>query len=159
MDRVLNVQVTSEHDLMFKANVLITQLFKDSYDKEGVPYINHLYYVIDMLDTIEEKIVGALHDTVEDTDVTFEDLTAMGFPKNIVNSIRILTKDKNTPYSEYIDNILNSNDIVAIKVKKVDMSHNMNKARLNRLDNDTRNRLIAKYTSQYEKIEDYLKER
>ena len=159
MDRILNTQVTNEHDLMFKANVLITELFKDSYDKEGVPYINHLYYVIDTLDTLEEKIVGALHDTVEDTDVTLDDLTAMGFPKNIVNSIRILTRDKSIPYSEYIDNIINSNDIVAIKVKKVDMSHNMNRTRLNRLDSDTRTRLITKYTPEYEKIENYLKER
>lgn len=159
MDLIIKAQVIKEEDLIAKAKILVSELFRHKYDKEGIPYINHLYYVSDSVNTKEEKIVGLLHDAVEDTDVTFDDLIELGFPINIVNSIRLLTRDKSIPYDIYVDNILKSNDMIAIRVKKADMQHNMNKNRLSRLDENLRNKLIQKYTPQYEKIEKYLKER
>ena len=159
MENLLRKRVKTESDLLFKAIILVNEVFKDKYDKEGIPYLNHLYYVMDSVNTYEEKIVGLMHDIIEDTDIKFEDLMEIGFPSNIIEHIRLLTHDKKIPYSMYIDNILKSGDMVAIRVKKADMCHNMNKNRLNRLDINLRNRLIQKYTPEYEKLEDYLKER
>lgn len=118
MDNILKMLVKSESNLFAKALIIASEMFKDKYDKEGVPYINHLYYVSDNVNTLEEKIVGLLHDVIEDTNATYDDLIEVGFPENIVNSIRILTRNKKIPYSEYIDSVLNSNDLVAIIVNR-----------------------------------------
>ncbi len=159
MDNILKMLVKSESNLFAKALIIASEMFKDKYDKEGVPYINHLYYVSDNVNTLEEKIVGLLHDVIEDTNATYDDLIEVGFPENIVNSIRILTRNKKIPYSEYIDSVLNSNDLVAIRVKRIDMTHNMKRDRLNKVEEAERKKLIEKYSKEYYKIENYFKER
>lgn len=159
MNQIIRLQVMHEPDLLAKAVLLVNELFKDKFDKEGVAYINHLYYVRDNVQSLDEKIVGLLHDTIEDTDVTFEDLEELGFTNPIIDSLRLLTRDKIITYSEYIDNILNSGNMTAIRVKKVDMMHNMKRDRLDRLSELQRHKLINKYTPEYEKLENYLKER
>lgn len=159
MDNILKMLVKNEKNLFSKALIVATEMFKDKYDKEGIPYINHLYYVSDNVNTLDEKVVGLLHDLIEDTDATYEDLEEVGFPDNIINSIKILTRDKSIPYPIYINSIINSNDMVAIKVKKIDMTHNMKRERLNKLDVIERNRLTQKYSKEFDKLENYLKER
>ena len=52
-----------------------------------------------------ERIVGFLHDVVEDTRYTFEDLENEGFSEEVITALRLLTHDKETPYMEYIANI------------------------------------------------------
>ena len=150
--------IKEEEDLLDKAIILVNQVFKNKTDKSGVPYINHLYFVCNNVNDYISKVVGILHDVVEDTDVTLEQLKALGFPSEVLEALALLTRDKRIDYNTYIDNILNSNNIVAIRVKKADMMHNMDKDRMQSLDEQTRNKLTKKYNSQYTKINNKLKE-
>lgn len=151
--------IKREDDLLDKAIILVNDLFKNVTDKQGKPYIEHLYYVSNNLENYEEKVVGMLHDVIEDTYVDKDLLLAFGFPKNIVESVLLLTRNKEISYNIYIENIIKSNNLIALKVKKADMMHNMNKERLNRLDENTRKKLEKKYTNNYKKIVNTLEKR
>lgn len=151
--------IKREDDLLNKAIILVNDLFKNVTDKQGKPYIEHLYYVSNNLENYEEKIVGMLHDVIEDTYVDEDLLLTFGFPKNIVNSVLLLTRNKEISYDEYIENIIKSNDLIALKVKKADMMHNMNKERLDALEENIRKKLEKKYTNNYKKIVNNLEKR
>lgn len=92
-------------------------------DKANKPYIFHLLYVIDNVNDLNAKIVGALHDILEDADITRNDLLNYGFSEDIVIAVEVLTKSKNQKYMEYIENI-KCNDI-ARKVKLIDLKRTM----------------------------------
>ena len=70
-----------------------------------------------------------LHDLVEDKDWTFEDLLEDGFPEHIVDTLRLLTHDKQTPYMDYVKNICESGNQVALAVKINDLNHNLKRGR------------------------------
>ena len=148
-----------EDDLIEKAIILVNELFKDITDKQGHPYIEHLYYVSNHLETYEEKVVGLLHDVIEDTYINEKVLLELKFPKNIVEAVSLLTRNKEISYDDYIDSIIQSNNLLAIKVKKVDMMHNMNKERLAALDENVRKKLEKKYIKNYQKINNILEKR
>lgn len=93
---------------------------KDKYNK---PYILHLLYVMNKIDDVKCKIVGVLHDILEDTDITRNDLLNYGFSEDIVIAVEILTKHKNQRYMDYIENIKRNN--IARKIKLIDLKHNM----------------------------------
>jgi hypothetical protein len=101
---------------------------KFQLDKADEPYINHLMWVMDDMDSNVEKIVAILHDIVEDTDVEFEDLIKLGFSDEIVEAIKAITKAKGQDYDEYLEQV-KKNDI-ARKVKLSDLYHNMDLRRL-----------------------------
>jgi (p)ppGpp synthase/HD superfamily hydrolase len=77
----------------------------------------------------DEILVGMLHDLVEDTHWSFEDLLNEGFPVRIVDTLRLLTHSKETPYMEYIRNICESGNKVALAVKVNDLNHNLKRGR------------------------------
>ena len=94
-------------------------------DRDGNPYILHPLTVGLMGRSDEEKIAGFLHDVVEDTDWTFEDILAAGIPEEVVDALRLLTHDKKKmSYAEYIQRIIQSGNPVALAVKKNDLTHN-----------------------------------
>ena len=70
-------------------------------DKFGIPYIFHPMHLAESMETEEECIVAILHDIVEDTDVTFENLEKE-FSSNVIEALKLLTHDKAVPYEEYI---------------------------------------------------------
>ncbi|MDK0538727.1 GTP pyrophosphokinase [Clostridium perfringens] len=92
-------------------------------DKSNKPYILHLLYVMNKIDDVKCKIVGVLHDILEDTDITRNDLLNYGFSEDIVIAVEILTKHKNQRYMDYIENIKRNN--IARKIKLIDLKHNM----------------------------------
>lgn len=151
--------IKREDDLIEKAIILVNELFKNITDKQGHPYIEHLYYVSNHLETYEEKVVGLLHDVIEDTYINEKVLLELKFPKNIVEAVSLLTRNKEISYDDYIDSIIQSNNLLAIKVKKVDMMHNMNKERLTALDENVRKKLEKKYIKNYQKINNILEKR
>ena len=141
-----------------RAEIIAEEMFKNVYDKEGKPYINHLRFVSEQLETEEGKIVGLLHDLIEDTDTTLLELQEVGFKDRILYALVLLTKVKGTPYSEYIDKILFSNDEIAIRVKEADMRNNMDPRRLNNLPEDKAEYFIQKYTEPYNKLKNKIGE-
>lgn len=127
------------------AIALAAEGFKNKFDKAGEPYILHCLRVMERMDTEEEKIVAVLHDTVEDGVCTIEDLEKIGFSKNIVYSIHLLTHKEECTYSEYIRMI--STDKVATKVKLSDLRDNSDITRLKGLTKKDFDRIEKYHTS------------
>jgi GTP diphosphokinase / guanosine-3',5'-bis(diphosphate) 3'-diphosphatase len=113
-------------------------------DKAGKPYIEHPLRVMNNVETIEEKIVAVLHDAVEDSDLTLEDLTAAGFSDIIVEAIDAISKRSEEKRKDYLQRV--SNNKIALKVKIADMTDNMDISRIpNPTDKDyERNRIYKK---------------
>ncbi|MBR3834872.1 MAG: bifunctional (p)ppGpp synthetase/guanosine-3',5'-bis(diphosphate) 3'-pyrophosphohydrolase [Lachnospiraceae bacterium] len=114
--------------LTIKAMRLAYEAHKEQFDKGGVPYIFHPYHIAEQLDEEYDVCVALLHDVVEDTEVTLEDLENAGFPKEVVEAVGLMTRDKETNYLDYVRR-LKSNPI-AKKVKLLDLAHNTDPTRL-----------------------------
>lgn len=155
-------------DLYLKSAMLVRILFKDKTDKSGNPYIGHLLRVSNKMSTLEGKVLGLLHDTVEDIEfVTFEDLLDIGIPNTVIESLRLVTKDevtekltkeeKLTLYNKEIDRIINSGNQLAIELKYSDMSDNYNPERLLLCDEEKRKWFTKKYSPNLKKLEKVIK--
>ncbi|MBJ8085171.1 HD domain-containing protein, partial [Bacillus cereus group sp. N14] len=71
-------------------------------DKAGIDYIKHPETVASFVDTAEEKATAYLHDVLEDSEITAVDLLNAGIPHNVVEAVQVLTKEKYTPYFQYL---------------------------------------------------------
>jgi guanosine-3',5'-bis(diphosphate) 3'-pyrophosphohydrolase len=112
------------------------------FDKAGLPYILHPMRVMMSIDTIPEKIVVILHDVLEDTDLTSDNLIELRIPEWLVSVVKILTKVPGQNYSEYLNNIMTSE--TAIKVKIADMRDNADLLRYHDLE-EKHLKMIKKY--------------
>lgn len=122
-------------------------------DRVGAPYILHPLRVMHAMESIDAKIVGILHDVVEDTDITFDDLIAEGIPKHLVITLRLLTHSENLSYEDYIARI--SENPLAVRVKLADMRDNMDLTRLKKItEEDTQ--LFEKYVANYRFLKGHL---
>lgn len=110
-----------------KAMIIAYEAHKNQVDKSGVPYIYHPIHVVEQMDTENECIIALLHDVVEDTNVTFKQLEEV-FSKEIIDILKLLTREENIEYDEYIKRIKNNS--IACKVKIADLTHNLDKTRL-----------------------------
>lgn len=99
-------------------------------DKAGLPYIFHPYHLAEQMGDDEYAICTALlHDVVEDTSMTFEELEAEGFPAEVMRALKLLTHQDGVPYlGKYIEDI--KKDPLARKVKMADLRHNLDATRL-----------------------------
>jgi (p)ppGpp synthase/HD superfamily hydrolase len=100
-------------------------------DLDGKPVILHPLTVGLAGKNREEMIGGFLHDVVEDSDITFDDLLAKGVDKEIVDALRLLTHDKGTDYYEYVQRIIDSGNPIALAIKRNDLTHNLARGRAN----------------------------
>lgn len=98
-------------------------------DRDGYPVILHPLTVGLMGHTDEEKMAGFLHDVVEDTSVTFDNLIEEGIPTEVVNAIRVLTHGKESDYYDYIQGIIESGNPIALQVKYNDLKHNFERGK------------------------------
>ena len=101
---------------------------KGQTDKGGNDYILHPAMVANMMDTDAEKAVAYLHDVLEDTSMTLQDLSAYGFSEEILSAIEALTRKANESYDDYIYRV--SLNAVAKKVKLADLIHNSDITRI-----------------------------
>ena len=91
-----------------RAIEIATEAHQGQLDKAGKDYIGHPLRVMEMGKTENEKIVGVLHDVIEDTDWTFEKLAAEGFSQEIISALRCVTKlSENENYDDFIERIKN----------------------------------------------------
>jgi (p)ppGpp synthase/HD superfamily hydrolase len=94
------------------------------YRRDGItPYIKHVEAVVERLHSDDEKIVGWLHDTVEDTDVTLQELRELGFAAHIIEAVRLLTKTEGYDLQKYLEAI--KANPLAKAVKIADMRSNL----------------------------------
>lgn len=114
-------------ELTNKAMRIAYNAHHGQYDVNGVPYIFHPYHVAEQMTDEITVCTALLHDVVEDTDITVEQLEK-DFPKEVTDALRLLTHDKNTDYFSYIEKI--KTNPVARAVKLADIAHNSDKSRI-----------------------------
>lgn len=133
-----------------RAIQIATEAHKGQFDKAGREYIGHPIRVMEMGKTEDEKIVGVLHDVIEDTDWTFERLEAEGFSQEVINALRCVTKtSENENYDDFIDRV--KKNPLAASVKINDLTDNMDIRRLPYLSDKDVKRL-KKYLKAYKRL-------
>jgi len=95
-------------------------------DYNGIPYIFHPIHLAEQMDDEISCCAALLHDVVEDTDVTMNDL-AREFPAQVIEILKLLTHDDDVPYFDYVREI--KKHPVAKKVKLADLAHNSDQTR------------------------------
>lgn len=131
--------------------LFVTQAMAGKVDLAGKPIIEHVMRVMAMLGdraTPEEKLAALLHDVVEDTPVTIEDLRRFGYPEEVVVAVELLThiKERDT-YFQYVRAIYLSGNAIALRVKMADNLDNGDPKRLaaTPIDEVTRSQLALRY--------------
>ena len=133
-----------------RAIQIATEAHKGQLDKSGRDYIGHPLRVMAMGKTEDEKIVGVLHDVIEDTGWTFEMLEAEGFSREVIEALRCVTKlSENENYDDFIERVKKNPLAVAVKIN--DLTDNMDIRRLPYLSDKDVKRL-KKYLKAYKKL-------
>jgi (p)ppGpp synthase/HD superfamily hydrolase len=135
--------------LLDKAILIAAKTHAGQTDKAGKPYILHVLRVMMSMETEEEMITAVLHDTIEDSDLSIDDLRKEGIPENVINALKLLTHDDAMSYEDYIEQV-KTNEL-ARKVKLADLKDNSNFFRLNSFDEKVGKRL-KKYFDSYKKL-------
>ena len=112
--------------LVYKAMHIAYNAHHGQLDKSGAPYIFHPIHMAEQMDDEFSCCAALLHDVVEDTDVTLEDLQKE-FPEEVTEAVRLLTHLDGVPDEEYILAI--RENPIALKVKLADNAHNGNQQR------------------------------
>lgn len=134
-----------------KALKLCFEAHKDQVDKSGLPYVFHPFHLAEQMQDENTTIVALLHDVVEDTAYTLDDLRAMGFGDDDVEALSYMTHDPSVPYMEYVKKI-RENDI-ARTVKLADLRHNSDLTRLDHVDRKVMDR-VEKYAQAIRLLEE-----
>lgn len=133
-----------------RAIQIATEAHKGQLDKAGRDYIGHPLRVMKMGKTEDEKIVGVLHDVIEDTGWTFEMLEAEGFSREVIEALKCVTKlSENENYDDFIERVRKNPLAVAVKIN--DLTDNMDIRRLPYLSDKDVKRL-KKYLKAYKKL-------
>lgn len=122
-------------------------------DKSGRPYIAHPLRVMGSVSGEHERMAAVLHDVVEDTGVTLEDLTAAGCPDEVLAAVAAVSKRPDEPQERYLARV--AANPIALAVKRADIADNMSPERLGRLDEGTQARLRAKYEAALRQLDDH----
>ena len=129
-------------DMTKKALKLCFEAHKEQVDKSGLPYVFHPFHLAEQMESEETTVVALLHDVVEDTDYTIEDLTAMGFDKAVTDAIALMTHADGVDYMDYVRAI--KDNPIAKVVKLADLTHNSDLSRLDIIDEKALQR-VKKY--------------
>ncbi|EFA25164.1 HD domain protein [Streptococcus sp. M143] len=128
---------------------IATEAHRGQFDKAGIDYIEHPIFVASQVDSEEEKAVALLHDVIEDSSVTAEELLNAGLPETVVTAVQILSKKKGQDYPTYLKTV-KSNPLARV-VKLADLKHNSDLSRLSSVTDKDLERL-----EKYKKAIDYL---
>ena len=120
-------------------------------DRDGNAVILHPLLIGSMGQTDAEKCVGFLHDVVEDTDWTFDDLRNEDIPDEIIEALRLCTHSDSMSYEDYVQRIIDSGNMTAIHVKLNDLHHNIARGKAFGYPD-----LVAKHEKALHMIEEFL---
>jgi len=120
----------TEYEQLAKAISIATMAHEGQFDKGGKPYILHpLHLMTQLMFDVQLATIAVLHDVVEDSLYTFDDLIAEGFSDRVLAALVLLTHDDSDDYlQDYIPKICTNHD--AIRVKRKDIEHNTDITRL-----------------------------
>ena len=114
-----------------KAMEIMFKQHKDQLDKSNTPYVFHPWHVAENQEDEQRTIVALLHDVVEDTDMTLEDIKNEGFDEETIEALKLLTHKDGEDYYEYVRRL--SDNPIAVDVKLADLRHNSDLSRLNKV--------------------------
>jgi len=141
-----------------KALQIAAKAHEGQKDKEGLPYILHPLRAMMSVQGEEAQIVAILHDVIEDTSVTADDLRHAGFGEKIVAAMLCVTHRKDEPYADYV--VRCKANEVARRVKLADLTDNSRLDRTilrpQRFDADVAR--IRKYLLSYKFLTDRITE-
>ncbi len=132
------------------AIALAVQAHRGQPDRYGAPYILHPLRVMQRVEGKHERMAAVLHDVVEDTSYTLDDLRQMGYPDDVLRAVDHLTRRDDETYEQYVERA--AADPVARRVKLADLEDNMDIHRLDTVTDKDRERL-----NRYLKAWRYLK--
>jgi (p)ppGpp synthase/HD superfamily hydrolase len=134
-------------DTLEAADRLAERLHEGQVDKAGEPYIGHPRGVARLTalfgGTLHQQLAALLHDVVEDTDCTLDDLRELGTPEPVIALIDALSKRPDESRDDYLTRVVANPD--AILVKRADIASNSDPVRLAKLPADVRAKLERKY--------------
>lgn len=125
-----------------KAMKIAYQAHQGQTDKTGLPYIYHPIHLAEQMQDEATTCVALLHDVVEDTDITVEQLSQEGFPQEVLEAIQLMTHAPEVPYMDYVREI--KKNPIASAVKLADLRHNSDMSRLDVVDDKAVTR-VEKY--------------
>ena len=138
-------------DTIEKCIKIAMEAHEGQRDRDGNAVILHPLLVGSMGVTDAEKRVGFLHDVVEDTDWTFDDLRNEKIPEEIIEALQLCTHDVSKDYFEYVQQIIDSGNMTAIHVKQNDLRHNIARGKAFGYTD-----LVEKHEKALQMIEDFL---
>ena len=130
-----------------EAEKLAREKHKLQTDKNGDPYILHPLRVAARVNTEAEKVVALLHDVLEDTDTSTDELAACGVTQEQLQALLLLTHAKQEPYLAYLARV--KQNPLALAVKLADLADNSDPDRLAKLPEAMAERLRQKYEAAY----------
>lgn len=131
-----------------KAMKICFEAHKDQKDKGGLPYVFHPFHVAESMIDEDSTVVALLHNVVEDSDYTIDDLKEMGFNDEVLEALWLLTHKEGEDYYRYIKRVRRNE--LAKFVKLADLKHNSDLSRLDyQPDNEDLNRYAKYKTSIY----------
>ena len=139
--------------MLSKAIELAARAHDGFNDKCGEPYILHPLRVMLSCNDELSRVCAVLHDVVEDTEITFEDLHNEGFSQEAIKIIDCLTKRNGEKYEDYVNRVLTNE--VAMHIKLADLNDNMDPNRISCYDKEYETR-FEKYKTAKRKILDHL---
>lgn len=130
------------------AIALASRVHEKQTDKGGKPYILHPLRLMMRLRTSDEELmsIAVLHDVIEDSDVTLNDLRELGFSERVVAALDLLTHRKGDSYDDYVRKIATNRDATLVKIE--DLRDNSDITRLKGLTEKDHARLM-KYNKSY----------
>ena len=120
---------------------VLIEKFRDKKDRGGHPYIEHIFRVAEEAEALQvgSYVSGLIHDALEDTDLTADDLFLLGVRNADINRVSVLTRKPDDVYEHYINRIKKHakqyNDKIILAVKIADLNDNLNASRLKGLSN------------------------
>lgn len=140
---------SSLNQLLGRAVAIAATAHQNQVDKANAPYILHPLRLMLRGQTLLEQIVAVLHDVVEDSAWTLEQLAAEGFPTEAIAALDCLTRRASESYNEFIDRVLTN--ALATRVKRYDLEDNMALTRMATLTSKDIERL-QRYHAVYQRL-------
>ena len=110
---------------------LCFEAHRDQEDKSGMPYVFHPFHLAEQMTDEDTTVVALLHDVIEDTDYTTDDLRHLGFSERVVDAVALMTHAEGVPYMDYVAKI--KENPIARAVKLADLRHNSDMSRLDEI--------------------------
>ncbi|MDN3640868.1 GTP pyrophosphokinase [Simiduia curdlanivorans] len=136
-------------DIIEKSLEIALKAYSGQKDKAGKTYILHPLRIMSKMESEYEMSAALLHDVIEDSDYTAENLLAEGIPREVVEAVQLLSKIEGETYDQFIDRIVGNS--LASKIKLADIEDNINLLRLDSVGEKDLER-VAKYHKAWKKL-------